>query len=138
LHLWELTTGQERLTIHCAREGSLSGYEKIAFSPGGRTLAAARQDQTIQVWAVATSAELLSRGGYEAAVHCLAFRPGGAALASGHGDSTILLWDLPEAVRPPRPGPGASGARQVEEAWADLAGADARKAHAALWHMLAV
>ena len=78
---------------------------------------------------------MLSRGGYEAAVHCLAFRPDGKALASGHRDSTILIWDLPDAVWRPRPGVALTP-RQLEEAWADLAGADARKGHAALWGMV--
>jgi RNA polymerase sigma factor (sigma-70 family) len=129
--LWELATGRERLAIRSPKEGDSFGFDRIAFSPDGRTLATARQDRTIQVWDVATGAELLTHSGYEAAVHCLAFRPDGKALTSGHADSTILLWDLP--VRRPRP--SVLTPKQLEQAWADLASADAHKAHAGIWKL---
>jgi RNA polymerase sigma factor (sigma-70 family) len=136
LHLWELASGQERLTIRSPVENDQGGYECVTFSPDGRTLAAARQDRTIQEWDVATGAEMLTRGGYEAAVDCLAFRPDGKALASGHRDSTILLWDLTAGLRRPRPG-NAPTPRQLEQAWADLASTDGHKAHAAIWKLVA-
>jgi WD40 repeat protein len=136
LHLWELVTGQERLTIRSPEEGFQYGYEKLVFSPDGRTLAAARRDHTIQAWDVATGAELLSRGGYESDVYSLVFRPDGKTLASGHRDSTILLWDLTDAARKPRTGVALT-AERLEQAWADMASADARKGGAALWEMVA-
>ena len=136
LHLWEFTTGQERITIRAPKETIQSGYEKIAFSPDGRILAAARKDLTIQVWDVATGAELLSRTGYETAVHCLAFRPDGKVLASGHRDSSILLWNLTDGVRLPKPRVAPSP-QHLEKALEDLASADARKANAALWELVA-
>jgi hypothetical protein len=52
-------------------------------------------------------------------------------LATGHADSTILLWDT-AAGRAAR-GPGEKpDAREIERWWADLAGDDARRAHAAI------
>jgi RNA polymerase sigma factor (sigma-70 family) len=137
LHLWEPTTGKERLAIRSPKEGFHWFYEEVVFSPDGRTMATATQDRTIQLWDVATGAELLSHRGYEAAVRCLAFRPDGKVLASGHADSTILLWDLTTGAKRARP-IGPPTPQQLEQAWADLASVDARTAHAAIWGIVAV
>jgi hypothetical protein len=37
----------------------------------------------------------------------------------------------------PQPGPSAQGPQELEQVWADLTSADARKVHAALWRMVA-
>jgi RNA polymerase sigma factor (sigma-70 family) len=137
LRFWELATGQERLAIIYPEIGDQFGYEQLAYAPDGRTLATARRNRTIQVWDMATGQELLRRTGFPATVSCLAFRPDGKALASGHADSTILVWDLtPEIDRRDRP--TRADARQVQAWFADLAGDDARKAHTAIWGLIAV
>src|SRR5262249_32441985 len=107
--------------------------EHVAFEPDGRTLATARAEGTLQLWDIATSAELLSRKGYSARVSCLAFSPDSRVLASGHTDSTILLWDVTSGRRAPRQPAEKSGNGHLERWWADLADKDARKAHAAIW-----
>jgi RNA polymerase sigma factor (sigma-70 family) len=132
--LWELATGQERLAFRAPKDGYQAGFEQMAVSPDNRFLSTARQDRTIQVWDLATGAELLNHSGYDAAVRRLAFRPDGKVLASGHADSTILLWNL--SGLKPRPG-GPPTAQQSEQAWADLSSSDARKAYAAIWKMVA-
>jgi RNA polymerase sigma factor (sigma-70 family) len=136
LHMWELATGAERLTLRSPQNDFNFYFEDILFSPDGRTLAVAHKDRTIQVWDVATGAALLKYTGYEADVRCLAFRPDGKVLASGHSDSTILLWDLAGAAKRTHPN-SPSTPKELEQGWADLASADARKAHAALWRMFA-
>jgi hypothetical protein len=136
LRLWELATGQERLAIRSPKEGRLAGYQKIAFSPDGRTLAAARLDQTLEVWDLATGAALLNLTGFETDIYCLAFRPDGKALASGHRDSTILIWDLTTGAAKLRPIAPLTP-QQLDQAWADLDSADARKAYAAILRMTA-
>jgi hypothetical protein len=127
LRLWELATGKERLTIPCATPGRLV---RVAVSPDNRTLATARDDRTIQLWDLGTGQELLRREAPDAPVRSLAFAPDGRLLASGHADGTVLVWDLAGA-REARAG-GKPDAAQVERWWADLAGADARKAHSAI------
>jgi RNA polymerase sigma factor (sigma-70 family) len=138
LHLWELATGKERLTIAPGKTGWEYRFEHVAFAPDGRTLATLRADRTIQLWDLATGAELLSRTGYSARVSCLAFSPDSRVLASGHTDSTILLWDVNSGRRARRESVEKSAAGQLERWWRDLAGEDARKAHAAIWGLCAV
>jgi RNA polymerase sigma factor (sigma-70 family) len=127
LQLWELATGKERLTIPC---GSPRRLTRAAVSPDNRTLATAHDDRTIQLWDLATGKELLRREAPDAPARCLAFAPDSRSLASGHTDGTVLVWDLAGA-KAARAG-AKPDAAQVERWWADLAGADARKAHSAI------
>jgi hypothetical protein len=60
----------------------------------------------------------------------------GSMLATGHADSSILIWDVAaqskrKRVRKP------SSPQELEQKWAELAGSDARKAHAAIWALAA-
>jgi WD40 repeat protein len=137
LHFWELATGKERLTIQGPESGNQHRFVKLAFSPDGRTLATTRGDRTIQLWDVATGKEILRRPGGDATVYCLAFTADGKFLASGHADSTILLWDLTPTSPPARPSARAE-AKDLDAWWADLASAEARKVHAAVWSLIAV
>jgi WD40 repeat protein len=138
IHLWDVATGRERLAIVNEGEGWLLQWSRLAFAPDGRTLAGARLDNTLHVWDVATGQELWRRTGEDVPMRCLAFTPDGKGLAVGQADSTILLWDLaPQTwprVRPARQPDGQT----VEVWWRDLAGDDARKAHAAIWGLIGV
>jgi WD40 repeat protein len=137
LHLWELATGKERLTIAPGKTGWEYKFKHVAFAPDGRTLATVRWDWTIQLWDVATGAELISRAGYSAWLNCLVFSPDSRVLACGYADSTILLWDLNSGRRALRQPVEKTGDEQLERWWTDLAGEDARKAHAAMWRLCA-
>jgi WD40 repeat protein len=132
LHLWELRSGRERLTIPGEISGSQSRYERITFSPDGRILATARQDETIQLWNLATGKELLRRSGYDSPVECLAFSRDRKTLATGHQDSTTLVWDIAEAWRAitSKPSPYI---KDPEAWWDDLARTPAQQAHMAIW-----
>ncbi|HEV3083538.1 MAG TPA: sigma factor-like helix-turn-helix DNA-binding protein, partial [Gemmataceae bacterium] len=135
LHLWELATGKERLTIKFGKEGWEYEIEQITFSPDGKRLALARRDRIIQLLDAATGKELMRHAGYDAPIYCLAFTPDGRGLATGHSDSTILLWDISPAARPRAVHAPFVPAEQ-EQWWNDLAGRDARKAHAAIWGLV--
>jgi WD40 repeat protein len=134
LRLWELASGKERLTIELPPEGDGSHIPHEAMTADGRTLAVARTDGVIQAWDVASGKELLRRTGCQAAAYRVAFSPDGKRLASGHADGTILLWDLTPEIdqHPAAPRPTAEA---LERWWSDLAGDDARKAHAAIWNL---
>jgi WD40 repeat protein len=68
----------------------------LAFSPGGRTLAASSYlDPEILLWDLSGGRERARLRGHESPVLCLAFAPDGRSLASGsRGDKAILVWDL--------------------------------------------
>jgi WD40 repeat protein len=93
--VWEVATGKE---LH-----RLPGKDigEIAFSPDGKTLAAAdsyregmKQDTAIHVWDVATGKERRQLTGRWQGVYRLAFSPDGATLAWFDNDSRVLIWDL--------------------------------------------
>jgi WD40 repeat protein len=98
--LWDLATNKERVTLtgghtEADKESAYPVYPvmSVAFSPDGKTLAAASRDMTVKVWDVAT-ARRSTLSGHTHAVYSVAFSPDGKTLASASGDKTVRLWDL--------------------------------------------
>ena len=98
--LWDLATNKERATLtgHTKEDKETSVYPvydvmSVAFSPDGKTLAAASRDMTVKVWDVAT-ARRSTLSGHTHAVYSVSFSPDGKTLASASGDKTVRLWDL--------------------------------------------
>jgi RNA polymerase sigma factor (sigma-70 family) len=134
LHLWELATGQPTLRIPVGKDPLTA----VAFSPDCRTLAAGGK-AVLQLHDVATGKQVLAYRGQEAEVSlaALAFSPDGTRLAAGYADSTALVWDLTPGLRRAADLRKARGRLDPEQLWSDLAGADAGKAHAAVWALSA-
>lgn len=99
IKLWDVASGREL--------GTLSGHSgplvSIAFSPDGRILASATNDNgnisveasyktTITIWDVASGRELQTFR--DTGVLSLAFSPDGRTLASGSADSKVHRWDV--------------------------------------------
>jgi RNA polymerase sigma factor (sigma-70 family) len=130
IHLWELATGKERLTVSC---GSWDLWiQRVACAPDARTLATARADGTIQFWDLLNGKELLRRMESGSETSRLAFSPDSRLLASGHRNGVILVWDAAFTGRREERREGKPDAGQRERWWDDLAGEDARKAYAAI------
>ncbi len=136
-------------------EGSqTSAVQALAFSPDGRLLAGAQvgdyyisrptaefspNRERIILWEIASGQIRQELPGHHGAISCLAFAPDGKTLASGASDTTILLWDLagPPSVKfgpfksPRAPGGKGVGSEGIDldAAWADLAGMNARSAY---------
>jgi hypothetical protein len=138
--LTELVTGKRLARIETCR----GGFALLAYSPDGKTLATAGHDG-FQLWDVVTGKEVYRRGlpaegdryGYSFATS-LAFLPDSGRLATGLMDSTVLVWDVEPARRRAGPGHKDLDKPDLEKLWADLAGADAEKAHRAVWALAGV
>lgn len=113
IHLWDLTTGQER-----GGARPLGGISALALTIDGQTLALASNNQSLTLWDVATAKPLHTlrdsprntappvqepgegfRSSYVnpgTIIRTLAFSPDGKLLASGGGyyDTSVSLWDV--------------------------------------------
>jgi WD40 repeat protein len=66
----------------------------LMFSLDGRMLASTSEDQTVQVWDVATGRRKHTLAGHTGAGLCVAFSRDGKRLASGAEDGSLRLWDV--------------------------------------------
>jgi RNA polymerase sigma factor (sigma-70 family) len=104
----------------------------VAFSPGGRVLAANPSRSAIVFWDVLTGKELAAFRGHQGGVVSLRFSADGNRLFSGSQDGTVLVWDTTKITRALPAGERRLDPDAADRLWADLAGADAERAFAAM------
>jgi RNA polymerase sigma factor (sigma-70 family) len=140
IRLWETATGKSRLIL----QGHKFEVLGVAFAGDGRTLASAaglwgnpgprragNRPGEVKLWDLATGKERASLAGHRDRIWSVAFTPDDKTLATASWDRTVKLWTAPQPDRNPPARPRT--AREAETLWADLAGADAVKAHRAIW-----
>lgn len=71
----------------------ISSIQAIAYSPDGKALATAGDQQIITIWDVNTGRVLRNLEGHSNDISALTYSPDGKFLASGSDDKTIKLWD---------------------------------------------
>jgi WD40 repeat protein len=124
--VWEVATGNERLSF------DTKGYFYCVWSNDSR-LAATHDSGSFSIWDVITGQHLFTQ---RDSSECLAFAPDGKTIFTGMGDRTIVAWELP---LPKHLGiqEKALSQKDLRDLWADLANADAAKAHVAMWTLIA-
>jgi WD40 repeat protein len=141
IELWDSTTGETVKVLggHKAdgerrefgREGRILGaLNALAFSPDGRSLASAAEDDAVIVWEVATGAKRLVLRGPGDRMNSVLFTPDGRRLVSSGIEGTILVWDV--FGRPPPERPVHLDAAALNRLWEDLASTDAVRAYRAI------
>jgi WD40 repeat protein len=75
-------------------KGQGDWVDGVAFSPDGRTIAAACQNGNVVLWEVLTGKVRATLRGHTAPVRTVAFGPRRTAVVSGSDDGTVQLWVL--------------------------------------------
>jgi WD40 repeat protein len=77
-----------------ARQATTLDWQRtVAYSPNGKALASAGDDEKIHIWNPATGARLRSWKAHRSHVTRIAYVLGGKQLASVGADGTLALWD---------------------------------------------
>jgi WD40 repeat protein len=87
VHLWDVASRRE---INPLTDEATPG--RIAFSPDGRQLAAANDNNTVNLWSLATGMRQPPLIGHSDNVTALAYSPDGRWLATASWDQTAKLW----------------------------------------------
>ena len=111
VRLWSTTSGQEgkdfkknadseivipipELLNEPGKREFVNGVQEIAYSPDGKTVASAHNNNTIRFWDTASETERAILISHTEKINALAFSHDSTMLASGSEDNTIQLWDV--------------------------------------------
>jgi hypothetical protein len=112
----------------------------FVLSPDGRLLALSAKEgrgfeqTSLQLWELATGKLRRTLRGHGGEVTGCAFSRDGRVVLTASADTTALVWDL---GLPPGPRPKVLSDKELESLWGDLGDADAGRADAAIWALVA-
>ena len=94
IRIWELSTSEMVSEL----SGHVDCVLKVKFTPDGKYIASASEDNSVRVWEVNTTEQIWK---YESDCYFLScsITPDGKYLAAPSRDETIKLWDLKKIIK---------------------------------------
>ncbi|WP_238360926.1 NACHT and WD repeat domain-containing protein [Iningainema tapete] len=74
--------------------GHTSSVTSVSFSPDGKTLAFASDNNTVKLWDINSGREITTLIGHTFLINSVSFSLDGKTLASASDDYTVKLWDI--------------------------------------------
>jgi WD40 repeat protein/transcriptional regulator with XRE-family HTH domain len=104
VRLWSVTDPAHPRLLAKVHDSGTSSVYCVAFSPDGKTLAAASADNLTRMWDIADRSDPAPLGapltGPASYAMSVAFSPDGKTLAVGSADKTARLWNITDPARP--------------------------------------
>ncbi|MHB1422156.1 MAG: sigma-70 family RNA polymerase sigma factor [Gemmataceae bacterium] len=131
--LWETIAGKKRGSF----PSPCDHVHGLMFSPDGRLLAVAGDDNAVHLWDTIEGKWLRHWQGHRGEIWPLVFSRDGRRLASGSRDTTVLIWDVSRLARQPRRRAPLSR-QELGDLWSSLESADSVKTYRAILTLASV
>lgn len=88
--IWDTSSGHRVADLR----GHTHSINRVRFSPDGRLVVTASQDNSARIWSVEDGRELMSLRGHRAMLHDARFSPDGRSVLTASGDGTARIYDV--------------------------------------------